>query len=222
MAPVGSGGELAAGDERALKGEIIVKTFGRLLKVSRQRLLNQDLQIVLAAAASIGAGGSSLVGDLVWDALQDSGTFFSAGNTNIVGELSSATLLEALTLMRRRTDAEGKVRDFQPASLVVAPELEGTARALASGAVLADGTAYSLRVGVEPRITDETAWYLFGTTDMGAVVVGFLDGRQEPQVDFVERAPGSDLAGAWRCYIDVAVALGDPASVIRGGEETES
>jgi len=143
----------------------------------------------------------------------------------------------AIALMRTQRDAEGNDLDLKPATLLVGPELEPTARALLESEFIQRPedvpTGNSLRravnLEVEPRLNNATKygtaagarhWYLFAAPSHAPMVVAFLNGLQTPTVEFfgleqtIER-----LAVTWRVYHDFGAALVDPRAAVRSKGE---
>ena len=110
-------------------------TYGALLLVSRKVVVNDDINAIAAAAATLGLGAAWLEADLVFAVLENNGNLqdgnplFSAGADNLLtgSPLSATTLGDAVALLRRQKVA-GKEANIAPAFVVVPPELEVTAR----------------------------------------------------------------------------------------------
>ena len=182
------------------------------------------------------------VSDLIYEVLlANAGDFFSADNGNLLtgadSSLNVQSLGSAIKAMRTQRDDEGNDLDLKPATLLVGPSLEASARALLESEYIQAPedmpTGNSLRravnLEVEPRLANSVKfgtgasdkhWYLFAEPSALAMIVAFLNGRQTPTVEFfgldqnVER-----LAMSWRVYHDFGCALIDPRAAVRSKGE---
>ncbi|MBM4017150.1 MAG: hypothetical protein FJ288_02290 [Planctomycetes bacterium] len=235
---IAPGGELKHGTVGESTIQYAIDTFGRILSVDRRDIINDDLGVFEDASAAEGRAAMRSLSDLVYEVLlANAAGFFSVENGNyMLGADSALTfdgLAKAITLMRTQRDAAGNDLDVRPATLVVGPELETTARALLASEFIQQAvgvpTGNSLRqaVGleVEPRLSNTTKfgnaasnkhWYLMAAPSASPMVVAFLNGRQTPMTEYfgleqsVER-----LAVSWRVYFDYGAALCDPRAAVR-------
>ena len=242
LEPVAHGGELRHGTVGESVAQFSIDTFGKLLSIDRRDIVNDDLGLFQDAAAAMGRAAMRKLSDLVYEVLlANAAGFFSTGNRNLLtgadSALSFEALAQAIALMRTQRDAEGNDLDLKPATLLVGPELEPTARALLESEFIQRPedvpTGNSLRravnLEVEPRLNNATKygtaasakhWYLFAAPSYAPMVVAFLNGLQTPTVEFfgleqtVER-----LAVTWRVYHDFGAALVDPRAAVRSKGE---
>ena len=236
--PVAPGGELKHGTVDEAVATFKADTFGRMLSIDRRDLINDDLSLFQTTAAALGRAAMRKVSDLVYATLlANAGGFFSAGNANHLDGADSAlsfdSLAAAITLMRSQRDEEGNDLDLRPATLLVPPSLETTARALLNSEFIQRPvdvpTGNSLRqaVGleVEPRLANtakfgsaasEKHWYLFASPSNNPMIVAFLNGLQTPTVEYFGiEATVERLAVSWRVYFDFGCALCDPRAAVR-------
>ncbi len=220
------------------------ETFGQILAIDRQHIDNDDLGLFMDASAALGRAAARAVADEVYRVLlnnqtPDGSAFFSTANANLLtgaySALGSTGLEKAIQSFRGRVDSEGRNLDVVPRVLLVPDTLEVTARQLLQSTTVARDTATGgdrlpegnvfrgmLDLAVEPRLTNSqrfantstTAWYLFGGPQDGAVVVGFLNGREQPVIEQVNLPP-DQLGVGFRGYVDFGVVLGDPFSAVR-------
>lgn len=213
---VGASGELKhlSLDEDGYQYQL--STYGKVLGINRQQLINDDLGFMDEVAPGMAAAALRKLSDLVYTAiLANTGSHFSVGNGNLLSGGSSAlsitSLAAAVAAMRSRTDADGNNIDMVPKTLVVPPELETTGKtllksqeirvALAGGtdaeSRYATGNALQSIVGleVEPRLSNTTKpyngasalhWYLFAGAMQLPLIVAYLNGQQTPTVDFFD------------------------------------
>ena len=160
---------------RAEAGESMrLKTYGRRIDLSRNLIINDDLNLLGGTARAFGEAAAQteadvLVGPIVDNPnLSDGTAVFHASRDNIgtAGAPSVAALTAGRETMRTRTGLDGEtIINVQPRYLLVPADLETEAEQLL--ATLAPSTvgevnpfAGSLRLLVEPRLPSGT-WYLF-------------------------------------------------------------
>jgi Mu-like prophage major head subunit gpT len=239
---VAPGGELKHGSVAEALVGYQVDTFGKMLSIDRRDVINDDLSVFEDAAASYGRMGMRKVSDLVYDVLlANADSFFSAGNGNYLSGADSAlgvdSLASAIAAMRTQRDDEGNDLDLMPATLLVTPELETTARMLLESEFIQRAedvpTGNSLRravnLEVEPRLSNTTKfaakastkhWYLFTRPNAVPMIVAFLNGKQTPTVEFFGlQQDVSRLAVSWRVYHDFGSVLADPRAAVRSKGE---
>ncbi|OQB78877.1 MAG: Mu-like prophage major head subunit gpT [Planctomycetes bacterium ADurb.Bin126] len=238
LEPVAPGGELKHGMVGEWSMQYRVDTFGKMLEIDRRDIVNDDLSVFSDTAAALGRAAMRRLSDLVYETLlANAGNFFSAGNGNYMdgadSGLSFEGLAKAIMLMRTQRDDEDNDLDLKPATLLVTPELETTARALLSSEYIQRPenvpTGNSLRqavnLEVEPRLANTAKfgaaasskhWYLFAAPAFAAMIVAFLNGQQTPTVEYfgLDATP-ERLAAAWRVYHDFGTALCDPRAAVR-------
>lgn len=242
LEPVAPGGELKHGSVAEALMAYGIDTFGKMLSIDRRDIINDDLGVFQDAAASYGRMGMRKVSDLVYEVLlANAGSFFSSGNGNYIEGADSALTIDALakaiTAMRTQRDAEGNDLDLKPATLLVTPELEPTARMLLESEYVQRAedvpTGNSLRravnLEVEPRLSNTVKfgsaastkhWYLFTRPNAAPVILAFLNGKRTPTVEFFGLTQTVEkLAVSWRVYHDFGSALCDPRAAVRSKGE---
>lgn len=153
-------GELKAGalSEQAFKNK--ADTFGQYLILSRQDIVNDDLDAFLDLPRQMGRSGAESIDDLFFTLfLSNPGSFFSAGNSNYLEGAETAfgpdSLTVAKTQFRKQKAGPGtKAKDQKPINvrpkfLVVPVELETEAELLMGSAQLmidASGTKTKIPV----------------------------------------------------------------------------
>jgi len=235
---VAPGGELKHGTVKEWTASYKIDTYGKLLGIDRRDLINDDLGVFAEASAAMGKAAMRKLNDLVFAVLlANANNFFSAGNGNYLSgvdsNLNMASLSSAIKAMISQRDDEGNDLDIRPAVLLVPPDLETTARALLeSEYIMAQvnlPTGNSLRnvvqLQTEPRLANTVKfgnlasnahWYLFAAPAATAMVVAFLNGVQNPTIEFQGiEADVNTLAAHWRVYHDFGAALVDPRAAVR-------
>jgi hypothetical protein len=236
---VAPGGELKHGQVGEWLTSFQADTFGKVLSVDRRDVINDDLSVFAETAEAFGRTAMRRVSDLVYETLlTNAGSFFAAGNGNFIDGASSAlsfdSLANAIALMLLQRDDEGNDLDLRPTTLLVPPELQTTAKALLESEYIQQTaentpTGNSLRravsVETEPRLSNTAKfpnkasakhWYLFARPSNAPMVVAFLNGRQQPTVEFFGLEHDvNTLAVSWRVYHDFGSALVDPRAAVR-------
>ena len=201
-----------------------VEKRGRKLPWSWEAMINDDLDAlkespnILARAAR--RSEEKFVTDLYVGSAGPDGTFFAAGNANIVTAnpaLSVTALQTAFTILAAQKDSDNNPIMIDMVYLVVPPALEVTARNILNAtqieAVDAGGTANQrlivanwmknrVQLIVDPWIpllatsNQNTSWFLFGSPSAGRPALEFahLRGHETPEV-FVKEPNARRLGG---------------------------
>ncbi len=230
-------GELHHGSLSEAVTTFNVDTFGKILRVTRKMVINDDMGFLNDTAAAYGRMARRGLNDLVWSTIMaNAGDFFHADNGNLLtgagSALDAGSLGSAVSYMRAQRDAENNDLDITPAVLATPPELEVTARALLESAELqaaeGDPTGNALKgvakLAVESRLSNTakfsnaslTAWYLFAGPQDASVIVAFLRGQRTPTVEFFGLDHDVNTLGvSWRVYFDYGAALNDPRAAVK-------
>lgn len=178
-----------------------VATRGRIIRLTRQMIINDDLGGFNRIAQMFGAAARRFENSVVYGLItangnmSDGNALFSAAHNNALGAaaLSADNLAVARAAMRRQTGMAGEVLDVQPAFLLTGPELETTAEVILRSAALPNATMSSgvynpwagkLAPVSDALITDTNAWYLFALPSQYPVIeVAWLMGDQAPFID---------------------------------------
>lgn len=193
-------------------GETIqLATYGKAIGVSRQAIINDDLDFLSRLPAMFGRAAADFESDTVYGILtanavmSDNVALFHAnhGNLGTAGVIGETTLTEARAAMRKQKDPGG---NSQPLNLVgkyllVPAALETTAQKQIAAVVIATKTAdtnvfnNSYEIIVEPRLdaASLTAWYL--AADPGQIDTleyAYLDGDEGL---YTEQRMGFDVDG---------------------------
>jgi hypothetical protein len=203
------------------KSSITAATKGNIINISRQIVVNDDLQALVALTSMMGRAYKRTIEASVYALLaensglgpvldSDSKTLFHADHGNLVatgsGAVPSVTTLDAARMaMADQMDISGKdYLDLRPA-LWLGPTALGTSVRTINRAQYDPDTSNKLQKpnGVQdlfrdvidsPRTVDSYAWYEFADPNEAPVIeVAFLDGVQEP---YMELQNGFDVDGA--------------------------
>ncbi len=194
-------GEFKAGTIEEGAETFAVKTYGKIFGITRQAIVNDDLDVFSNMFPMLGQGAANTEAKLFAGLLEENGglgpklsdnkTLFHADHGNIAGApaaLSVASLGAARIAMRRQKGLAGEAINVVPAFLVVPPELETLAEQVltdiaANEVANVNPFAGKLKLLVEPRFTSSTAWYLCaapGSPD--GLQHAYLDGVAGPQL----------------------------------------
>jgi hypothetical protein len=209
---VGPSGELKHGTVGELTYTNKADTYGKMLSITRQDIINDDLGALTITPMKLGRGAALKLNDIFWtEFLADLGSFYTSGRGNLStgagSALSSDGLKAAQTKFRKQTDPDGLPLGIMARLLLVPPELEITADELMTSLVVNTGGSsttdrvpnrnvwankYTTVVSSylsNPTYTgaSTTAWYLLADpADLPAIEVAFLNGRQTPTVETAE------------------------------------
>jgi hypothetical protein len=235
---VGAGGELKHGTlgEQAYGQQ--AKTYGKILSISREDLINDDLGAFGELPKVLGRNAAIALEKAVYTLLMGPGTFFSAGNNNYfagaTSNLQLSSLQTAEQMMLDAVDDAGYPILLQPVTLLVPTALKTTAFSLVhSTELVGTTTADVLKPSGNPFVGrlnpaasawlnnanltgySALAWYLLGNpVDVAAMEVAFLNGLQYPTIQTAE-TDFSVLGIQLRCFHDFGVALQDPRGAVK-------
>ena len=171
-------GEYKYGSMSDGKEQYAVKTYGKLLKFSRQAIINDDLGAFSRLLQQFASSAAQLESDLAWGQITANGNMgdgtalFHADHSNLEGTgaaISVTALGSGRAKLRKQTSIEGKKLNLMPSYLLVPAALETVAQQyvtqtniIAAKASDFNPFAGTLQVIAEPRLDDNslTAWYL--------------------------------------------------------------
>jgi hypothetical protein len=223
-------GEFQQGTIAEAKEAVQLKTYGKIFAITRQALINDDLNAFGEVPAAFGRKARDKESDLAWAQITsnpnmgDGVALFhtaSHGNLAAAGAVISVTTLGAgRAAMRIQKGLDGvTLLNLTTRYLIVPAAIETVADqnvtqitpAQASNASpFTSGGRTPLTVIVEPRldVASATAWYLACSVDQAPVLYyATLDGQSGPEVRQME---GFDVDGVkFRARIDVAFKAAD-------------
>lgn len=138
LEPLAEHGEIQKGYAFLTAGaqQVSLMTFGRAVNVSREIVINDRLHALAQIFTNLGTSAARLESRLVAAALEanptldDGAVVFHADNSNVVADGLASGLGAAIALLRTQPTAAGQRADLRAKNLVVAPDLELTARSL--------------------------------------------------------------------------------------------
>lgn len=203
------GGEYKEGNLGENAEEYVVKTFGRKMVVTREAIINDDLNALTALPRMYGEATAEMVGDVAYKALLDmpntmgdGNPLFSAAHNNLYAGKGGIPTVENLgsvvTGMKLQKDSFGKTITIQPkfflapVALEVPSEQFFNTQLQGAGAILGiqskplvnnpyGGNFFTRVYDRRMDVSSPNTYYLAGAR--GTVVVFFLGGVESPYID---------------------------------------
>lgn len=220
------GGELTHGSRFEAKETFALKTAGRIFTLTREAIINDDLNAFADSARFWGRSAAGYEADALASLftanagaganLDDGNPIYTTGRKNKAATgaaIDTTTLGAARKAMREFTDLDGKTLiGVAPKHLVVGTAKETEAeQALA---VVAAGQtsnvnpfASKLTLHVEPRLPGN-AWRLFADpADLPTIVIAHLNGIEGPQI--ASREGWTTLGMEFRAVLDFGCGIED-------------
>lgn len=217
---VGESGEFKRGTLGESKESYKVKTYGRVVAITRQVLINDDLDAFTRIPAMYGNSIAQLESDVVWGivtsnpTMADGTALFHANHRNLAdagAALDVTSVGAARAAMAKQTGLDKKtVLNIRPAFLIVPAALELKAEQLVaqnlvpaqSGNVVPQSIRTLTPIS-EPRLdaASETAWYLAASPNqIDTIEYAYLEGQQGA---YIETRNGFDVDGVEiKCRLD--------------------
>lgn len=213
-----------------------VLTYGRIVSLTRQAIVNDDLRAFERLVSAFGFAARRLENRTVYAqltanaALADGVALFHATHSNLGTGAGSALQLTALasarTAMRLQKGLAGEELSLAPSYLIVPANLETTAYQLTSSGYVAakqsdvnefrTGGRTALEAIVEPILdaNSTTAWYLAAAnSQVDTVEYCYLDGAEGPMI---ESDVGFETDGiSYKCRLDFAAKAIDHRGVYK-------
>ncbi len=220
---VKEGGEYKYGSLSDRREQIKLAKYGKMFSITREAIINDDLNSFTEIPRKMGRAARRKVGDLVFailnsnPAMADGTALFHANHNNLAGVAaapSAASVGAARSAMRIQKDQSGNaVLNIAPSLFLIPVALEDTARVLMNSET--DPAKTNSRVpnpvrGAAEIVTDArldaastTAWYLTADPNMfDTIEVAYLDGNPNP---FMEQQDGWSVDGVdFKVRIDAA------------------
>ncbi|WP_426762041.1 ClpP-like prohead protease/major capsid protein fusion protein [Pseudomonas aeruginosa] len=208
---------------------IALATYGEIFSITRQAIINDDMNLLTDIPRKMGMAAKATIGDLVYailtsnPVLSDGKALFHADHKNLQTGASSALSIESLSkaktqMATQKTEVEGgkpRTLNIRPAFVLTPVALEDKTKqiirsASVPGAESNSGIENPIRnfaeVIGEPRLDDSsaTAYYLAARQGSDTIEVAYLDGNELP---YMEQQQGFTVDGvATKVRIDAGVA----------------
>ncbi len=220
LVKVNEGGEFKRGTLAEGRESYRVETYGRVVAVTRQVLINDDLDAFTRIPAMYGTAIATLESDVVWGiilanaAMSDSVALFHQTHGNLANPataLSVTAIGAARAAMARQTGLDKKtILNVRPAYLIVPASLELAAEQLVAQNLVAAQTGNVVPSSIrtltpisEPRldVASLTAWYLAANpAQIDTIEYAYLEGQQGA---YIETRNGFDVDGVEiKCRLD--------------------
>lgn len=217
---VSESGEFKRGTIGEARERYRVETYGRVVGITRQTIINDDLDAFTRLPAMYGTAIATLESDIVWAILVSNPTMgdgtalFHATHRNLAATgamLSTASIGDARAAMAKQTGIDKKtVLNIRPSFLLVPVALELAAEQLLAQnivpAKMADVVPQSIRslaVIAEPRLDSASvnAWFLAASpAQIDTIEYAYLEGQQGA---YIETRNGFDVDGVEiKCRLD--------------------
>lgn len=227
---VGEDTEYKYGTFSDKKEVLTLGTYGKLFSISRQALVNDDLNVFTRIPQAMGRAAARVPGDLAYNSLingitvamnEDAKALFHADHSNFVAGGSGAapsvaTIDAAKTAMAIQTDPSGSaVLNISLGFMIVPKALESTTKQIQMAEkdpAIASGEMPNVLRGTFETVADARLdsddplkWYAAANPNLfDTVEVAFLDGQQSP---FLETQNGWSVDGvAFKVRLDAAAA----------------
>lgn len=206
---VNESGEFKSGSLGEAKESYKIDTFGRIIGITRQALVNDDLGAFADLSRRMGQAAAAFEADFLVTLLtsgsgngptmSDAKALFHADHGNKAGAgaaISETTLSAGRLAMRKQTGLGGELIVVTPRFLLVSPDKETEAEKAISqvqATKTSDTNPFSaLAVAVEPRLSGNR-WYITADpAEIDGLEFAYLEGEPGPQI---ETKAGFDVDG---------------------------
>lgn len=228
---VKEGGEFTRGTFSEAKEEYSIKTYGRVIALTRQLIINDDLGALQRVISSVGTAAKDLIADLVYAlivnghdvyAMADTEYVFSSAHANI--GTSNAAVASGLASMReklkKQTSLDGRYLNIRPAYLLAGVEREDEIEKAQSDrfvptAASGDNTfVRGLQSIIDPRLAAAPYFLFASPSQIDTIEVAYLAGTGRGV--FTEQRLGFDVDGLEvKARIDVGAKWIDHRGAVR-------
>jgi hypothetical protein len=217
-------GEYTFGTIGEGKEEYRLVKYGRKFAITREAIINDDLDAFSRLPMMFGRKARILESDLVWaqitgnPTMGDNNALFSAAHSNLETDgdvISVESLGRARASLRQQTSLDGAFLNLSARYLLVPTGLETKADqfvAVVQAQVAGNVNPFQgkLQVIAEPRLdaNSQTAWYVAASPDqVDMIEIAYLEGEEGPQV---ESRVGWDVDGVEvKCRLDFGAKVVD-------------
>jgi len=213
LQPLTKGGELKHVSLSDEARDLAVSTKGAMVEVTREDLVNDDLDVLTALPMHFGMMAGRSINTDVFSCLSSTASDYGAATT---GAMNLANLTDAFGLASTIKDSEGNSLGALPNRVLCSPRNLPTAKGIylserIVGGTDAHGDMNVMRGMLEPvsspYLGNGSAFWLYNDT-FPLVDVAFLNGNMEPVIETAE-ADFNTLGIQMRCYYDYAAAPGE-------------
>lgn len=203
---LGTGGEIKHGKLNELTYTNQAKTYAKMLAITEDDIINDDLGALTAVPRRLGRGAGLKLNDLFWTEFLAlvGANFFGSANSNIntgVADMTVGGLAATETIFMAQTDPDGKPLGIMPKIIVVPTALNPAARTMMTSERLITGSTTTqgdgniwrdrFRVETSPYISNSSYtgytaagwWMLADPNESAAIEIAAYQGRVEPTVE---------------------------------------
>ena len=208
---INESGEFKRGSVSDAREQYALATYGKVVAISRQVIINDDLDAFTRLPSMFGRAAADLESDTVWGiitanaAMGDGTPLFHANHANLTGTgtvISVASLGVGRAALRQQKGLNGRFINVMPKFLIVPSAQETTAQQFVtvSNVVYTKNPdvnpfAGTLQVIAEPRLDAASAqsWYLAGDPgQIDTIEYAYLEGNEGV---YLESRVGFDVDG---------------------------
>lgn len=195
-----------------------LNTYGRIVAITRQAIVNDDKQLFGRLPAMFGRRGKDLESDLVWGIfisnpnMGDGVPLFHASHGNLAASGSGITVASVgagRQAMRGQKSADGVLSPTRPAFLIVGPEKETEAEQFLTAVTANQNSSVNpfpgkLKLKVEDRILGPQWFLAADPASFDTIELSHLDGQEGL---YTETQAGFDVDGVkTKARLDVGAA----------------
>lgn len=224
-------GEYKYGAMSEAREQYSVATYGKIIALTRQTIINDDLSAFTRLPEMFGRAAADLESDTVWAiltanaAMADGVALFHADHGNLPSgaAISVAQLGVARAAMRVQAGLDGRKINVTPRYLLVPAALETVAQQYTSTAFTSAQSsnvnpfAGSLQVIAEPRLdaASTTAWYMAADpAQIDTIEYAYLEGNQGV---YLETKDGWEVDGVeFKARLDFGAKAIDHRGFVKG------
>jgi len=239
---INNGGELQHGTIEDESYTYAIDTYGELLGLTRQDIINDDLGAFTVIPEHMGLDAWQLRENLFWTmVLANTGDFFGTVNGNLLTGATASVLgltglQNAVTVFEKYEDSKGRSLGIVPDFMLTPSELKVTAENFFNSASMITGedatipsrNPYSGKYAPlsTPFLSNSgitnysaSAWYLFADPAVVAAFgIAYLNGQERPVIEETALDPRY-LGRTFRGYLDVGVCQIDPKGAVKSTGE---
>lgn len=218
------GAEITYGTRSEAKETYRVKTYAKMFGISREALINDDLDAFSDTLRAFGQAAAQTEADLIADLLLDNGglgpllddgvTLFANARGNKAVTPSDLTISSVSAGRKALRDQKGLDNEtplsLKPQFLIVGSDNETTGEQIIA-AITPSATeevnpfSGKLSLLVEPRLED-AAWRLFASPDQAPILeIAYLNGVQQPKLE--TREGWNTLGTEFRAILDFGCGI---------------
>lgn len=217
-------GEFTEAQLKESKKFVRLDTYGRSYSYTRQSFINDEQDVLTTIPYQLAQKFAMAINREAYNALAG-GSYSANVNLGTAGAISTTTLAEAMTLLRKQKGELSKnYLRITPRYLVVPVAQEAVAAQLLrstadpeannSGVVNIYRGALTLISDPEMDAVSTDAWYLLGNQVMGeGVEVDFLNGNRTPILE--SQVSFDTLGWKYRMYLDYGVKLLSTTGIVK-------